>query len=475
VSDKLFNDDSVKSKAGGALAGAASGGATGAAIGAGIGSLFGGIGAAPGAAIGAVVGAVFGGISGWVSAGKEKKAARKAAEDILKNFGTELDSAIKKGDTQGIKDAADKAQAKLLELQSSNKYGAKEVKKREKEIKAEMKKAENALSNFSNFEAIFGDPDILVKTMEKQGINVNEVQNGVLNIFEIMRKGGHDVAATWDGVMSEFNQKLLQARLAMFDLPLQTIEMQEKVNASQQRVLEGDTSKQSIIGFLKDAYTYSMNLAQGDVTKATVHFQKTIEKVSGPNGSMNKVADKLREQTDALQLFDPQVFADQLIATGQTEIQGRALAALTGGDAGLATLEINRRIQEGGAGESDRISELISLGTGGYLTDTDINQAMTGDQDTFTRMLIRGRGKASMAEEQRAAAGVTGVAAAPTRTVNVGGVNIEVAGFISDPKIAKKIATLVAAEVAAYQARIASSSNDPRSPSSSAATRNANR
>jgi hypothetical protein len=455
VSDKLFNDDSVMSKTGGALTGAAAGAGTGALVGAGIGSLFGGVGAAPGAAIGAVVGAVFGGISGWVSAGKEKKAARKAAEDILKNFGTELDSAIKDGDTQGIADAAAKMNKELLELSGSNKYGSKEVKRREAEIKAAMKQAENASSNFSAFESIFGDPDQLMSELEKQGKSADLVKNGIIDIFQIMRDGGHDVAATWSSVMSEFNQKLLTARLAMFQLPLQTIAMQEKVNAAQQRVMEGDTSEQSIISFLQDAFEYSMNLSQGDVTKGTIHFQKTIEKVSGPGGSMNKVADKLMEQADKLNLFDPQVFADQLIASGQTEVQGRALAALTGQDSALATVEINRRLQAGGAEESDRINKLLQYGTAGRLDGDELMMAMSGDTVMMESMLEKARLREAYSHSRAGNmhGGEGGVAAPNSNPVNVGGVTVNVAGFITDDKTAKRIAQMVQAEVARQRAR----------------------
>jgi hypothetical protein len=268
-----------------------------------------------------------------------------------------------------------------------------------------------------------------------------------------MRDGGHDVAATWASVMSGFNQELLNARLAMFDLPLKTIEMQEKVNASQQKIMEGDTDDKSITSFLRDTFEYSMSLAGGDVAKATVLFEKTINEVSGPGGSMNKVAGKLKEQSDKLKLFDPKVFADQLIMTGQTEIQGRALSSLTGGDAGLATLEINRRIQEGGAAESDRINELLTLGTAGALTSDEINMAFSGDSQMFNDMILRGRGNKIEMDARKAASGETGVAAANGNQVNVGGVTVNVSGFITDDKTAQRIAQMVQAEMAKRTAR----------------------
>jgi gas vesicle protein len=453
VSDKLFNDDSIMSKTGGAAAGAVSGGATGMAIGAGIGSLFGGVGAAPGAAIGAVVGAVFGGISGWVNAGKEKKAARKAAEDILKNFGTELDSAINDGDTQGIADAATKMNTELIKLASSSKYGSKEVQKRQKEIKAELKKAENAISNFSNFESFFGDPDNLTKELNKQGLGIDSVKNGVINIFEVMRKGGHDVSATWSTVMGEFNQKLISARLAMFDLPLQTIEMQERVNAAQQKLLEGDASEQSVISFLKEAYQYSLSLAQGDATKAIDHMQRTLEKSYGPGGSLERVADVVRAQAETLQIFDPQVLVDQLITSGKIASQGRAIESISGGaiTAGAAEVQLQKLIQSGDAGTAAEVDSLMELYMKNMLSSDQLMAGLT-NQAGLTAMVEQGRarqydmtGRDSFNDAINAATGTSNYTpqANNSQNLTIGGIEINVSGFISDKETGERIAKLV--------------------------------
>jgi len=440
VSDKLFNANTKMSRAGGALAGAG----TGAAIGAGIGSVVPIVGTAAGAIIGGIAGA----IGGYMSAGKERRKFDNIAKDILKDFSGSIDDAVEKGDTQALKEAAEKANGEYLKLLEGGKYGVQAYDAKSKELIELNKQAKNAYDNFSAFESIFGDPDKLNAELEKQGKSADLVKNGIIDIFQIMRDGGHDVAATWASVMSGFNQELLNARLAMFDLPLKTIEMQERVNASQQKILEGDVSEGSITSFLRDTFEYSMSLANGDVAKATVLFEKTINEVSGPGGSMNKVAGKLKEQSDKLKLFDPKVFADQLIMTGQTEIQGRALASLTGGDAGLATLEINRRIQEGGAAESDRLNELLTLGTAGALSSDEINMAMSGDSQMFNDMILRGRGNKIEMDARKAASGETGVAAANGNQVNVGGVTVNVSGFITDDKTAQRIAQMVQAEMA---------------------------
>ena len=445
VSDKLFNANTKMSRAGGTLAGAG----TGAAVGAAIGSIIPGAGTAAGAIIGGIAGA----IGGYLNAGKERRKYDNIAKDVLKEYSSSLNDAVEKGDTKALEKAAETANAAYLDLLNGGKYGLQTYNAKLKELEKLNKQASNAFQNFSTFETIFGDPDKLNAELKKQGYAADAVKNQVIDIFAVMRQGGHDVEATWSAVMGEFNQKLLSARLAMFQLPLQTIEMQEKVNAAQQRVLDGDTSDKSIISFLQDAFEYSMNLAQGDVTAATVHFEKTIKAVSGPNGSMNKVAGKLKEQTDKLQLFDPQVFAKQLIMTGQTEVQGRATAALTGGDANLATLEINRRIQSGGAAEADRINELLRLGTSGALTGNQVSAAFSGDSEVFTNILNSGRRTEIERNNARRRSGETGVAAPNGRQVNVGGVTVSVAGFISDPKVAAKIAQLVAAEIAKRESR----------------------
>lgn len=444
VSDKLFNANTKMSRAGGTLAGAG----TGAAVGAAIGSIIPGAGTAAGAIIGGIAGA----IGGFLNAGKERRKFDNIAKDVLKEYSTSLESAIEDGDTKALEQAAEKANAEYLKLLNGGKYGLQAYNKKLKELEGLNKQASNAFQNFSTFETIFGDPDKLNAELKKQGYAADAVKNQVIDIFAVMRKGGHDVEATWAAVMGEFNQKLLDARLAMFQLPLQTIEMQEKVNASQQRVLDGDTSEKSIISFLQDAFEYSMNLAQGDVTAATVHFEKTIKAVSGPGGSMNKVAEKLKEQSDKLKLFDPEVFAKQLIMTGQTEVQGRAIAALTGGDANLATLEVNRRIQAGGAGEADRINELLSLGTAGHLNSEQIMTAFSGDSAMMDEIITRGRTREAYSHPR--SGNQSGVQASPnSKQVNIGGVTVSVAGFISDPKVAEKIAQLVAAEIAKRENR----------------------
>ena len=444
VSDKLFNANTKMSRAGGTLAGAG----TGAAVGAAIGSIIPGAGTAAGAIIGGIAGA----IGGYLNAGKERRKYDNIAKDVLKEYSSSLNDAVEKGDTKALEKAAETANAAYLDLLNGGKYGLQTYNAKLKELEALNKQASNAFQNFSTFETIFGDPDKLNAELKKQGYAADAVKNQVIDIFAVMRQGGHDVEATWSAVMGEFNQKLLSARLAMFQLPLQTIEMQEKVNASQQRVLEGDTSDKSIISFLQDAFEYSMNLAQGDVTKATVHFEKTIKAVSGPGGSMNKVADKLKEQTDKLKLFDPKAFADQLILTGQTEVQGRAVAALTGGDANLATLEINRRIQSGGAAEADRINELLRYGTAGAITGNDVAAGLSGDSALMDAMILKGIQYEGYNAPR--SGNQSGVQAAPNgKQVNIGGVTVSVAGFISDPKVAQKIAQLVAAEIAKRESR----------------------
>lgn len=456
----LFNANTKKSRAAGALAGAGAGAASGALVGAGLTAWL-GPGAAAGAVAGAIIGGIVGGIKGFVKAGEERRKFDNAAKDILKQFGSSLDDAVKKGDTKALKEAAEKANKEYMDLLNGGKYGIQAYNAKLKELEELNRQANNAFANFTTFEMFFGDPDKLNEELKKQGIAADEVKNQVLDIFQIMRQGGHDVASTWDAVMGEFNQKLLDARLAMFDLPLKTIEMQEKVNAAQQRVLDGDTSDQSIISFLKDAFEYSMNLAQGDVTQATVHFQKTIEKVSGPGGSMNKVAEKLKKQTDALNLFDPKTFAKQIIATGQTEAQGRTIETLTGGmvTAGAANVEIQRRLHLGGAKEQERIDELLRLGVTGNLTDQDIMQAFAGDSQMFTDILKRGKAN----EQERAKfanmSETKGVAAPSQRALNIGGVNVNVTGFISDKETAQKIAKIVQAEIAKREGRAGASAS----------------
>jgi hypothetical protein len=473
VSDKMFNDDSILSKAGGATAGALTGGATGAAIGAGIGSVFGGVGAVPGAVIGAVVGSIFGGISGWIKAGKEKKAARKAADEIMKNYNEGMDKAIKNGDIDALLKSRTKANQELTDLAGSNKYGSKEVKKRRKEIEKLNKQVDTYVSNASNFKLFAGgDADKMNQALADQKFVVDAAKNEILNIFEIMRKGGTDVAASWDTLMGGFNQSLLETRLAMFDTQKNTVlETQKAVDAAQRKLLEGDTSERSVTDFLKKSYEYALLQTGGDATAATALMEETLTYAYGPGGSLSTVANKVLEGANALKLFDPQILVDQMIASGKLNTQGRAIETISNGKigSGVAEMQIQKLITgagDKGAAMSAKIDALMRGYMNGQLTEQELIASLFDNTGTVMNQSIS---KINTAEAQRrananrtdangrsgmgAGGSTPGVGANTDQGIIIDGITIQVSGFIKDDATAKMIAQEVQKAVAAYDAR----------------------
>ena len=472
VSDKMFNDDSILSKAGGATAGAVTGGATGALIGAGIGSIFGGVGAVPGAVIGAAVGAIFGGISGWIKAGKEKKAARKAADAIMKNYNDGMDKAIKNGDIDALLESRNKANKELTDLAGSNKYGSKEVKKRRVEIEKLNKQVDNYVGNASNFKLFAGkDADKMNEFLDKVGTGSEAAKNAILNVFDIMRAGGMDVGETWKGVMGGFNQSILEARLAMFDTSKNTlVDTQKAVDAAQRKILEGDTSEESVTKFLKSAYDYALAQTGGDATAANALMEDTLTSAYGPGGALEKVSGAVSKQADALRLFDPQVLVGQMISSGKLSAQGRAIEAISGGgvSAGGAELRIQELINRSGkdgSATATKIDTIMQAYMTQQITKEQLMAALFDDSGTVMAKVIDQINSATTFAKANAnrtdANGRTGFGAGEknvasnygSKDVNVGGVTVQVSGLIKDKGTAQMIAQEVVKAVSAYETR----------------------
>ena len=468
VSDKLFNADTKKSRAGGALAGAASGGAAGAAVGAGIGALFGGVGAGPGAIAGAIIGSIAGGISGYLKAGKERRVAKKAAGEILKSYSQGMDKAIKSGDIDALKKSAEKANEDLLGLEGSSKYGAQEIKKRRKEIESLNKQVDNYVTNASNFEMFAGmDADKMNELLGKKGgKGVDAAKNEILNIFEIMRQGGIDVSSRWRQVMGDFNQQLLEARLSMFDNKITAIETADAVNAAQQKLLEGDTSEKSVTEFLKKSYEYALGQTGGDATAATALMKDTLDTAYGPGGSLNKVADVVRDQADKLRLFDPQVLIDQMSASGKLQTQGRAIETISGGKigAGVAEVQIQKLVSgagKDGAAMSSKIDKIMQAYMSGRITAEQLQASLfssdvmgsTLGQITSQDNMNKGR----VDEKGRTGFGATSTTVTPDsaamQNIDIGGVTVQVSGLIKDKGTAEMIAKEVQKAIAEHEAR----------------------
>lgn len=457
ASDKLFNANTKMSRAGGAVAGAGAGAAAGAGIGASIGALFGGVGAGPGAIAGAIIGGIAGGINGYLKAGKERRKFDNIAKDTLKEYGDSLNDAVEKGDIKALEEAAKKANKQMIDMAGAGKYGAGAYNKRKKELEELNRQANNAFSNFSNFEAFFGDPDKLNQQIKDQNLGADAAKNSVLNIFEIMRNGGEDVGAVWSGVMGEFNQKLIQARLAMFDIPLATIEMQKRVDANQRKLLEGDTSEESITEFLKSAYEYALGETGGDALAANSLMQQTLEKSYGPGGSLETVADAVRNQADKLKLFDPQVLIDQLSATGKLGTQGKAIEALTEGKttAGSAEMQIQKLLyaSEDPAMTGKLIDNVLKMGVLGQISGDQVLGALSSPE-ALQAFALNAQDNMNYQDGARRVQQDKQTSASPNPSpFTMGDVNVNLTGFIKDEKVAKQIAVMVQEEISKYNNR----------------------
>ena len=461
VSDKLFNANTKLSRAGGAAAGAG----TGAAVGATIGSVIPGLGTAAGAIIGGIAGA----IGGWVKAGKERRKFDNIAKNTLEEYGKSMDKAIESGDIESLKKAAKKANEDYYALLAEGKYGTQAFKARKDELDALNKQTKTTQKNFSNFETFFGDPDKLIEALGPDA--VEKAKNGIIDIFQVMRDGGVDVQATWRAVMGDFNQQLLDQRLAMFDNAIQAIETSEAVNAAQQKILEGDTSEKSVIDFLKKSYEYALDKTGGDAVAATALLDKSLSKAYGRGGALEKVADVVKLQADKLKLFDPQVLLDQVMQTGKLEAQGRAIESMTGGqvNAGEATLRLMQLYATGGATSGKQIDQLMLGALSNKITKAQLMSGLFGEGQlgTFSKLANKPAGMSgerSAAEDEfiRNRNRATGGMVAPdAQRVNVGGVTIPVSGFIKDTSVAKMIAEEVQKATAQYIARAGAGSTAP--------------
>ena len=464
---KLFNkDDSVKSRLGAAAVGAGGGAAIGAAIGSVV-PIF-------GTAAGAIVGGLVGAVTGYLKAGHAKKQARKAADEIIKNYGKGMDDAIKNGDLEALQKA--KTEAILATRAQMDKGGlsASEMKKRQKDLEKLNKQVDTYTSNAGNFKMFFGgDADKMNEALELYGKGADSAKNSIINIFKVMRDGGKDVGAAWSTLMGGFNQSILEARLSMFNEQKNTVlETQKAVDAAQRKILEGDTSEKSVTDFLKKAYEYSLLQTGGDATKATALMKDQLDYAYGPGGALTQVSDKIKAGADSLRLFDPQILVDQMIASGKLSTQGRAIETISEGKigSGVAELQIQRLINgagENGAAMGSKIDSLMQSYMQGKVTPAQLMGALfagdapsaidslinTVDQNaaiTATRGEYTGSGKGGIGGASRTPTVSSNV---PNQGIIVDGVTIQVSGLIKDPGTAQMIAQEVAKAVAAYDSR----------------------
>jgi hypothetical protein len=381
------NSDSNVAKAGGGLAGAA----TGAAIGATIGSAVPVLGTALGAALGGAIGFA----AGVWNAGKYNKEARKAATDFIAGYGTRLNDAMSTGDLEGVKSAVDNVYADAAAAGKGNiDVYNKEIKKRKKEIDALSKGASNYSKNAGLFQIVFGaDAKEMVNIANKAGIGIDGLKKGIVGVMDVAKKAGINLTEKMAPGLANMNAQMLDAKMALFDAPLQALDMQNQFDAMQDKIASGDTSKSTIIQFLKTGFQRGYNLT-GNSSKATVMLEDTIDALAKV---MPGQIDAIRAVASEIGIFDSQRESQSFLTSkGSTysAIFGEAIkgAGIEGvSDAQILT-QIGRIIATGGAegavaldqvfqdillGKADGKNLLGFLNTGVYGTNSEVPPDMS--------------------------------------------------------------------------------------------------
>lgn len=436
VSAGMFgNSDSNVAKAGGTLAGAG----TGAAIGAAVGSFV----PIVGTALGAVVGGVIGGISGFINAGKYNKQARSAAKEFVEGYSTRLDEAMSAGDLEGVQSAVDNVYADAAAAGKGNiDVYNKEIKKRKKEIDKLTKGAANYSKNAGLFQTIFGtDAKGMVTIANKAGIGLDGLKDGIVNVLEVAEKAGINLKESMAPGLAAMNGQMLDAKMALFDAPLQALDMQNQFDAMQDKIASGDTSKSTIIQFLKTGFQRGYNLT-GSTAKATVMLEDTIAALKE---EMPGIASKIGDVATEIGIFDNERSASTFLTTKGDTYAGLFKSAIdrVPGLKGKITeeqvlLQMGRIAKSGGALGEVGLEETLNM----IMTEKDpvkagkqvVSFLNTGNLSVRDEPVLRG-----------GYGGTPQLVPATTSTSTVYAPNITVSGVISidDTKAQAVLATIV--------------------------------
>jgi hypothetical protein len=368
VSAGMFgNSDSNVAKAGGGLAGAA----TGAAIGATIGSAVPVLGTALGAALGGAIGFA----AGVWNAGKYNKQARSAAKEFIAGYATRLDDAMSAGDLEGVQSAVDNVYADAAAAGKGNiDVYNKEIEKRKKEIDALSKGASNYSKNAGLFQIVFGaDAKEMVKIANKAGVGIDGLKKGIVGVMDVAKKAGINLTEKMAPGLANMNAQMLDAKMALFDAPLQALDMQNQFDAMQDKIASGDTSKSTIIQFLKTGFQRGYALT-GSSSKATVMLEDTMKLLADV---MPGQIDKIMKVASEIGVFDSKRESESFITSkGSTysSIFGEAIrnSGVKGVSDTQILTQIGKVIAEGGAGASVAMDDLLNNVLTGKSSGKDI-------------------------------------------------------------------------------------------------------
>lgn len=431
VSAGMFgNSDSNVAKGGGILAGAGAGALTGAAIAS----------VVPipilSQAVGATIGAAVGAAAGLWNAGKYNKQARKAAKEFIAGYGTRLNEAMTAGDLEGVQSAVDSVYADAATAGKGNMdvYN-KEIKKRKKEIDALSKGASNYSKNAGLFQTVFGaDAKSMVNIANKAGIGIDGLKKSIVGVMAVAKLAGINLTEKMAPGMANMNAQMVDAKMALFDAPLQALDMQSQFDAMQDKIASGDTSKSTIIQFLKTGFQrgYAMT---GSASKATVLLSDTLK---GLEDVMPGQIDAIKKVASEIGIFDAQKESQSFLTTkGSTysTIFGEALtnSGITGVSNDKILSQIGKVIATGGAGASDAIDTLLQNVLTGKASGKDVlNFLNTGFFETTVP------GSANTVNGKP----VTPVDPSGNKQYTSYAPNIQISGVISvDDKAAQKVIT----------------------------------
>ena len=371
VSAGMFgNSDSNVAKAGGGLAGAA----TGAAIGATIGSAVPVLGTALGAALGGAIGFA----AGVWNAGKYNKQARSAAKEFIAGYATRLDDAMSAGDLEGVQSAVDNVYADAAAAGKGNiDVYNKEIEKRKKEIDALSKGASNYSKNAGLFQIVFGaDAKEMVNIANKAGIGMDGLKKGIVGVMDVAKKAGINLTEKMAPGLANMNAQMLDAKMALFDAPLQALDMQNQFDAMQDKIASGDTSKSTIIQFLKTGFQRGYNLT-GSTSKATVMLEDTIDALGKEVPGMAKA---IMAVASEIGIFDKSRAASSFLTTkGSTysAIFGEAIRGVKGLE-GVTDAEVLTQIGKIVATGGEKGAVGLDNALDGILNGTVDNKGLAG-------------------------------------------------------------------------------------------------
>ena len=460
LSEKFFKDDSVASRLGGAGVGALGGAASGALAGAGIGMMFGGpAGAAIGAGVGAIGGAIIGGLSGYFGAGKERKNLRKAANKLVEGYDSAVMEAIKDGNLDALKKAQEDAASEIQAMQDKGGYSATAIANKQQEIADIDKKVENFSRNAQIFADFVGkDTDQLNAYMKSIG---KDASKDIVNLFGLILDGSTGAREHINMMMSDFNGKLIEARLNIFDLPMKFTETQKAVDAAQQKLLGGDTSRESIIEFLKSDFMYALSLTGGNALKAAALQEKSLREAAGPGGELSAVGEQINTIAEEIGVYvsGTDKLLQQVIQTGQLEYMGNLVSELAkqrGLDISSADMQLMLGQKFGQSAEAAAIvDQAFTDLLGGKIGVMDFLGGVTGGARDFYNLgelskNVNTPGSQRFVDEK---GGGMSIPQAEYKNISVGGVTVQVNGILDD-NMARKIAEAVMSVQGKYAERI---------------------